>query len=172
MQQFTVTGLALDSSNDAPVVLLREIDGDRILPIWIGPAEANAIALSLAGLEPPRPLTHDLLQRVVDGAGLSVQRIVISEIQGNTFFAEIVLEGPNAITRIDARPSDSIALALRTNSPIFVADGVFEEEFGIDPTQDPERYERLRQRLERIDPVNFGDPTALGDADRPHGEST
>lgn len=171
MQQFTVSGLAVDSSNDAPVVLLRELDGDRILPIWIGPAEANAIALKLAGLDPPRPLTHDLLHRVIDGAGLTVQRVVISEIRDNTFFAEIVLEAPGSIARIDARPSDSIALALRTGSPIFVSDGVFEKEFGIDPATDPERYERLRQRLERIDPVDFGDPTARGEKGRRRGES-
>ena len=90
---------------------------------------------------------------------------------GSTFFAEIVLEGPIAIPRIDARPSDSIALALRSGSPIFVADGVFEEEFGVDPSRDPERYERLRQRLKRIDPVDFGDPTALGAEDHPFSEA-
>lgn len=160
MQQFTVSGLALDSTNNAPVVLLRELDGDRVLPIWIGRAEANAIAICLAGLEPPRPLTHDLLKRVIQGTGFTVQRVIISELRDNTFFAELILEGDHSVTKIDARPSDSIALALRTSSPIFVTDGVFEKEFGVDPARDPERYERLRQRLQRIDPVDFGDPSA------------
>jgi len=159
MQQFTVSGLALDTTNNAPVVLLREMDGEGVLPIWIGPTEANAIALCLAGLEPPRPLTHDLLHRVIAGTGFTVQRVIISELRDNTFFAELILEGDHSVTRIDARPSDSIALALRTEAPIFVTDGVFEQEFGVDPARDPERYERLRQRLERIDPVDFGDPS-------------
>ncbi len=157
MQQFTVSGLAIDSVNDSPVVLLKELDGDRVIPVWIGPAEANAIALRLAEVEPPRPLTHDLLQRVIEGVGLTVQRVVITDLQDHTFFAEVVLEGQGTVTRIDARPSDSIALALRTSAPIFVADHVFEEEFGVHPTDDPERHDRLRQRLERIDPESFGD---------------
>ena len=93
MQQFTVSGLAIDSVNDSPVVLLKEQDGDRVIPVWIGPAEANAIALKLADVEPPRPLTHDLLKRVIDGAGLTVQHVIISDIVGQTYYAEIVLEG-------------------------------------------------------------------------------
>jgi bifunctional DNase/RNase len=157
MQQFTVTGLAVDSANESPVVLLKELDGDRVLPIWIGPAEANAIALRLAGVDPPRPLTHDLIQRVLDGAGLTVQRVIISDLQLNTFYAEIVLEGSSSVIKIDARPSDSIALALGARAPIFVSDSLFEQEFGVDPSRDPERYSRLRQRLERIDPEDFGD---------------
>ncbi len=157
MRQFTVSGLAVDTTNDSPVVLLQELDGDRLLPVWIGAAEANAIAIGLAGVRPPRPLTHDLIERVIDGAGLHLERVVISDLQYNTFFAELVLEGEGTVLKIDARPSDSIAIALRTGSPIFVSDSVFQEEFGVDPDSDPERYDRLRQRLERIDPGTFGD---------------
>lgn len=157
MQQFTVSGLAIDSVNDSPVVLLQELDGDRVIPIWIGPSEANAIALKLADVEPPRPLTHDLLKQVIDGTGLTVQHVIISDLLGQTYFAEIVLEGNGVVTKVDARPSDSIALALRADAPIFVADHVFEEEFGVHPSDDPERHDRLRQRLERIDPESFGD---------------
>ena len=93
MQEFTVSGLAIDSTNESPVVLLKELDGDRVLPVWIGPAEANAIAVGLADVDPPRPLTHDLLKRVIDGAGLRLQRVIISEIRLQTFYAELVLEG-------------------------------------------------------------------------------
>ena len=157
MREFTVNGLAIDTTNESPVVLLQELDGDRLLPVWIGAAEANAIALGLAEVNAPRPLTHDLLQRIIDGAGLHLERVIISDLQYNTFFAELVLEGEGTVLKIDARPSDSIALALRTGSPIFVSDSVFQEEFGVDPDEDPERYDRLRQRLERIDPGTFGD---------------
>jgi bifunctional DNase/RNase len=157
MQEFIVNGLAIDSANNSPVVLLKEMDGDRVLPVWIGPAEANAIAIRLANVDPPRPLTHDLLQRVIDGAGLKLQRVIISELRLQTFFAELVLEGKGSVMKIDARPSDSIALALRMDAPIFVSDEVFLEEFGVDPAEDPERHDRLRQRLDRIDPESFGD---------------
>ena len=157
MQRFTVSGLAVDAANDSPVVLLREQDGERVLPIWIGPGEANAIALRLAEIVPARPLTHDLLKRVIEGAGLTVRQVVISDIREHTFFAEIILEGEGWMTRIDARPSDSIALALRTDAPILVSDQVYEKEFGICPDGDPGRFERLRQRLRRIEPGAFGD---------------
>ncbi|MFC1559227.1 bifunctional nuclease family protein [Gemmatimonadota bacterium] len=157
MQEFTVNGLAIDSTNQSPVVLLKELDGDRVLPVWIGPAEADAIAIRLAEVDTPRPLTHDLLKRVIDGAGLRLQRVIISEIRQQTFYAELVLEGEGRILKIDARPSDSIALALRTGAPIFISDELFQEEFGVDPAEDPERGDRLRQRLERIDPEEFGD---------------
>ncbi len=157
MREFTVNGLAVDTTNQSPVVLLQELDGDRLLPVWIGAAEANAIAIGLAGVQAPRPLTHDLLQRIIDGAGLALERVIISDLQYNTFFAELVIEGEGTVLKIDARPSDGIALALRTGSPIFVSDTVFAEEFGVDPTADPEHFDRLRQRLERIDPGTFGD---------------
>lgn len=157
MYQFTVSGLAVDSANNSPVVLLKELDGERVIPVWIGPAEANAIAIKLADLDPPRPLTHDLLARVISGAGLKLERVIISEIHLQTFYAELVLEGKGSVTKIDARPSDSIALALRMDAPIYISDSVFQDEFGVDPADDPDRHDRLRQRLERIDPENFGD---------------
>jgi len=157
MQRFTVSGLGVDAANNSPVVLLREQDGERVLPIWIGPGEANAIALRLADLSPTRPLTHDLLKRVIEGAGLMVRHVAITDIRDHTFFAEIVLEGEGRVSRIDARPSDSIALALRTEAPILVTDGVYEKEFGVRPEHDPGRFERLRQRLRRIEPGALGD---------------
>lgn len=160
MQRFTVSGLAVDAANEAPVVLLQQEDGERILPIWIGPGEANAIALRLAAVEPQRPLTHDLLRRIIEGAGMTVREVVITDILDHTFYAEVVLEGDGRLTRIDARPSDSIALALRTGAPILVSDVVYEKEFGVRPEDDPERFDRLRHRLRRIDPGSFGDPQA------------
>lgn len=159
MREFTVTGLAMDSATNAPVVLLRELDGERILPIWIGPAEANAIAVRLADLETPRPLTHDLMTRLLDGAGLNVERVVISDIKDHTYFAELVLEGTGRIVKIDARPSDCIALALRAEAPIYISDTVYLAEFGSDPDDAYDRFERLRQRLRRTEPGEFGNVT-------------
>jgi len=157
MRRFTVSGLAVDSGTRAPVVLLRELDGEHVLPIWIGPAEANAIALKLGDVEPPRPMTHDLLQQVVEGAGYILQRVIISDLKDHTYFAELILEGEGTVVKVDARPSDSIALALRTESPIYVSDNVYLKEFGEDPTDESGRYDRLRARLKRIDPGEFGD---------------
>ena len=159
MRQFTVNGLAVDSATNAPVVLLRELDGERILPIWIGPAEANAIAMRLGHVQAPRPMTHDLMLRFLDGAGLTLRRVVISDLRDHTYYAEIVLEGTGRVVRIDARPSDSIALALRAEAPIYIADEVFIQEFGSDPDDDRERFDRLRERLKRTDPGDFGNVT-------------
>ena len=115
-----IKGLMLDPTSNIPIVVLREEGGQIFLPIWIGVFEANAIALRIEGIEPPRPLTHDLLRSVFTHFQAEVQRIVISDLRENTFFARIDVVRGGESSEIDARPSDAIAIALRNEAPIFV----------------------------------------------------
>ena len=127
MDKVQVEILALSSSpsvGGAYALLLREIYGKRRLPIIIGQFEAQAIALELEGIKPPRPLTHDLLKSLVDNIGVTVNEVIIDELRDNTFFSKIVIDVATIENRIDARPSDAIALAVRTSAPIFVAESV------------------------------------------------
>lgn len=117
-----VQSLGLDRSTNSPVVVLKESSGERRLPIWIGAAEARAIAMQLAGMSFGRPLTHDLLVSVVGASGARLDRIEIEGIQNNTYFAELVLALPDSEVRVDARPSDSIAVALRADARIMAAE--------------------------------------------------
>jgi bifunctional DNase/RNase len=121
-----VTELVLDPGGN-PVVLLRERGGARSLPIWIGLAEARSIAAKLERVEPPRPNTHDLAKRLLEGLGARVQRVVVTELRESTYYGLIVMEGPGGTVEVDARPSDAIALALRVDAPIFVREALFEE---------------------------------------------
>ena len=113
MIEVTVAHLGLDRSTNTPVVILREKEGARVLPIWIGPAEASAIAMELQGMKAQRPLTHDLLKQVIIGLGGDLRRVVISAVKENTYFAELLIRRDEHVFQVDARPSDSIALALR-----------------------------------------------------------
>jgi hypothetical protein len=124
--EMTIMGLRIDPITNMPIVILRDEDGERMLPIWVGVFEANAIALHLENVETPRPMTHDLLNRIVDALGGVVERIVVSELRENTFYAKLHMTTDHGTTVIDARPSDAIALALRTGSKIFVDDGVIQ----------------------------------------------
>ncbi len=159
MLEVTVAHLGLDRTNNTPVVILREKGGARVLPIWIGPAEASAIALELQGVKAPRPLTHDLLKQVIVGLGGDLRRVVISSVKENTYFAELLIRRDDHVFQVDARPSDSIALALRLNAPIFTSDqlldesGVETDEPAPDPTLDADK---LKQYLEKLDPQDFG----------------
>ncbi|MGH7704102.1 MAG: bifunctional nuclease family protein, partial [Gemmatimonadales bacterium] len=119
MIEVTVAHLGLDRTTNTPVVILREKEGTRVLPIWIGPAEASAIAMEMQGLKAPRPMTHDLLKQVVVGLGAELRRVQISALKDKTYFAELLLCREDHVFQFDARPSDSIALALRLNAPIF-----------------------------------------------------
>ncbi len=119
MFEVFVSGLALDTLSRSPVVLLKEIDNEGMLPIWVGPNEAAVIALELSGIAPKRPLTHDLMKSVLNGFGARVQKILVSSLQDNTYYAKLYIQaGENEIFEIDARPSDSIAMALKMDSPI------------------------------------------------------
>jgi bifunctional DNase/RNase len=125
--QCEILGLSSSpSTGGAYAILLKEINGNRRLPIIIGAFEAQAIALEIEGIKPPRPLTHDLLKQIVDNLGAAVVEVIIDELRENTFYAKIILEISALTNEIDARPSDAIALAVRTQSPIFVSDSVME----------------------------------------------
>jgi hypothetical protein len=116
----------MDRSSNTPVVILRELDGERVLPIWIGPGEASAIAMQLAEMKFGRPLTHDLLVAVLKGLGGALRKVVITRVEENTYFAELQIHRDGEVVRVDARPSDSIAVALRTRARIFADDALLE----------------------------------------------
>jgi bifunctional DNase/RNase len=159
MIEVTVAQLGLDRTTNSPVVILREKDGERVLPIWIGPAEASAIAMELQGIKPPRPMTHDLLKTIITGLGANVRRIHISAIKDKTYFAELWLSRDDHVFQLDARPSDSIALALRVNAPIFAEPDLLEQggDASSAATPDPSlEAEKLRAWLEKMDPEDFG----------------
>lgn len=128
MRRMKVDKLGIDLLTHDPVVILKDLEGKRHLPILIGPFEATAIALALEGTQVPRPLSHDLMKSIIESLKARVDRIVIHDIQENTFFAKVVLESSIGPLEIDARPSDSIALALRTGSPIYVDDQIILDE--------------------------------------------
>jgi bifunctional DNase/RNase len=162
MVQVRVSGLIVDDNSKSPVVILQELEGERYLPIWIGPFEAQAIANEIQGKKFPRPLTHDLLVSTIGSLNAKVSRIVINDLRDKTFFASIIIERGEEVVSLDARPSDSIAIAVRTTAPIFVAEKILEGEgssrpssLGSEPTEE-ERAEDLRKRLEGLDPEDFG----------------
>jgi bifunctional DNase/RNase len=150
-----VQGLAIDERTRTPVVLLKEKDGTRMLPICSGPSEASSIALELTGRKFQRPLTHDLLKTVIDGLNATVPKIAIVELREKTYYAKVFLERDNEVLTIDARPSDCIALALRTRSPIFVKEELLRDD---DSSEDPSdlSMEELQRQLEDMDPDEFG----------------
>lgn len=155
----SVTGLMLDPSSNVPIVILRDVGRTLFLPIWIGVAEAQAIALRMEGVATPRPLTHDLLLQMCERLGGAIEKIVISDLKEGTFFAEIHLlpEEPRRI--LDARPSDAIALALRAQAPIFVRRAVLDQAqviaTNLDPTDDAERIRRVLEELNPDDPGRY-----------------
>ena len=127
MVQMVIDSIRVSLMNYQRVVILRVKDSDRYLPIWIGPSEADSIALKLQDVSVPRPLTHDLLRSVITSLGATVQHIVVSELSNDTFFAKIVMQHNGTTMEVDSRPSDAIALAVRTESPIFVEDAVLQK---------------------------------------------
>ena len=164
-----VNGLILEHKNQQNIVILRELEGERILPIWIGPNEAQAIRRILSEENFPRPLTHDLLQLIVEGLKAKIARVVIADLRENTFFASVFVERESEVLSIDARPSDSIAVALRAKAPIFVNEKLLqpppqpEEEAAAEAGEEPrrelteeEKAEQLRRYLEKLNPEDFG----------------
>jgi len=160
--EVTVAHLGLDRTTNAPVVILREKDGVRILPIWIGPAEASAIAMEMQGMKAPRPMTHDLLKQVVSGLGAELRRLVIADVRENTYYAELHLtRGGDDRFLVDSRPSDGIALALRLHAPIFAAEALLTSAvLGGDEDTPPSApgidAEQLKRYLQSLDPEDFG----------------
>jgi bifunctional DNase/RNase len=155
--EMSVKGLMIDPITNMPIVVLRDHDGQRILPIWVGVFEANAIALQMENVETPRPMTHDLLKKVIDGLGGVVERIVVCELRENTFYATIHLETSRGSVAIDARPSDSIALALRTRSKIFVEEAVIQSHRSLEKGREHmDDIGRLQKWLEGLSDDELG----------------
>jgi hypothetical protein len=156
-----IAALSLDSSSNQPVILLRPLDepegSGRILPIWIGHPEATAILLALQSVETPRPMTHDLLKNIVDSTDYEISRIEITRLEEGTFYAAVILRGEDRTIAIDARPSDSIALAVRSGAPIFVAESVLDEAAILEQeTIDEEAtIEEFRDFIDHVDPSDF-----------------
>jgi hypothetical protein len=151
-----INGLAVDAGAKSHVVILKEKEGERVLPIWIGPAEAQAIARELAGQRFPRPLTHDLLATIVEGLKAKVTRVVISDLRESTFYAHLVIEKDGEVVAIDARPSDSIAVALRCGAEIFVNEKLLNDPGEQEEPTEEEKAQELRRFLENLDPEDFG----------------
>jgi bifunctional DNase/RNase len=151
-----IKGLMLDPSSNTPIVILKDVDSQLFLPIWIGVFEANAIALKIEGVEPPRPMTHDLLRSALERLDARVEKIVISDLKDSTFFALIHVQRAQGEVAIDARPSDAIALALRTNAPIFVLRSVMEKAQAVDRATEATDEEKLKKWLEEISPEELG----------------
>jgi bifunctional DNase/RNase len=155
--EMAVSGLAIDDRTHTPVVLLKEKEGARMLPIWIGPSEASSIAIELTGRKFQRPLTHDLLKTVIDGLKATVPKIAIVELRDKTYYAKVFLERENELLTIDARPSDCIALALRTGSPILVSEELLRDaEEASGEISGEKSMEDLQRQLEDMDPEEFG----------------
>lgn len=151
-----VKSLMMDPVTQMPIVILRDAAGDTTLPIWVGLFEANAIALQLEKISTPRPMTHDLLRTVLATVEATVDRIVITDLKDNTFYAILRLNLAGHEVEIDSRPSDAIALALRTDSPIYVSSNVIEKAKKNEMRDDPAEAERLRDWLEKLDPSDLG----------------
>ncbi len=159
MIEVQVAHLGLDQTTNSPVVLLKEKGGERVLPIWIGPAEASAIAMEMQGVKAQRPMTHDLLKHVIVGLGGELRRVTITGVRDNTYFAELLIRRDDETVQVDARPSDSIALALRLHAPIFTSDDLLDQGGAAEGSPAPERRmdaESLKQYLEKLDPQDFG----------------
>jgi bifunctional DNase/RNase len=122
--EMRIRGLMMDPVTNMPIVVLKDVDGDSVLPIWVGVYEANAIALEIEKVTTPRPMTHDLLKNVLTGFGASVNKVVVTELKEDTFYAVIWAERDGQVISLDSRPSDALALALRVDCPIFVDDEV------------------------------------------------
>jgi uncharacterized protein len=154
--EMVIKGLMIDPITNMPIVILRDAEGQRVLPIWVGAFEANAIALQIENVETPRPMTHDLLRNVIRDLKATVQKIVVSDLKENTFYALIHLTVNGDALAIDARPSDAIALALRTSAPIFVEEHVIDHAKTVDLAPEKAGSERLQKWLENLDPDDLG----------------
>jgi bifunctional DNase/RNase len=154
--EMSIKGLMVDPMAGTPIVILKDKQGERVLPIWVGVPEANAIALQIENVSTPRPMTHDLLRNIITDLEGRVDRVVVSDLRDNTYFAVIHLTVRGERVAVDARPSDAIALALRTRSPILVEEAVIESARTADFNAEPADNERLQKWLESLDPEELG----------------
>lgn len=157
MIELELVGVRVELPHNQPIVLLKETTGDRFLPIWIGAVEATSIAFALQGVETARPMTHDLMKDLLDALAVSVQRIVVTELKDGTFYAEILMGGPEGEVRVSSRPSDAIALAVRAGIPVFAEEGVLDEA-GIlidDADESENEVEKFKEFLDTVTPEDF-----------------
>lgn len=155
MREMDVVGVRVEMPSNQPIVLLREVTGERYLPIWIGAVEATAIAFAQQGVTPPRPLTHDLMKDVLEATGQRLDEVRIVDMQNGVFFAQLVFDGG---AEVGARPSDSIALALRTGTRIVCAEAVLEEAGLAVPAEQEDEVEAFREFLDHVSPDDFESP--------------
>lgn len=155
MREVEVVGVRVEVPSNQPIVLLRESAGERYLPIWIGAVEATAIAFAQQGVVPPRPLTHDLLKDVLDATGNALNEVRITEVNDGIFYATLVLASG---VEVSARPSDSIALALRTGSRIVCAEDILDDAGIAVPDEREEEVEKFREFLDHVTPEDFEKP--------------
>ncbi len=154
--EMAVRGLMVDPLTNLPIIILRDETNERVLPIWVGPVEANAIALQVENVTTPRPMTHDLLRQILAQLGARLTRVIIHDLRDSTFFAYLEIAREDERMFIDARPSDALALSLRAKVPIFVNARVFEHAKGADLAPQQVDQERLQRWLESLDPDDLG----------------
>ena len=157
--EFKIKGLMMDPLTNSPIVVLQDASSDTLLPIWVGIFEANAIALQIEKVDTPRPMTHDLIKGLLNHLEVKVTKIVVTELKDNTFYALIFLNAGGKVITVDSRPSDAIALALRTDSPIYVTDDVLSKSASNSATSlSAERSspEDIRKWLENLNPEDLG----------------
>ena len=153
--EMKIRGLVMDPSTHSPIVILKDVSSDLVLPIWVGLYEANAIALEIEKTTLPRPVTHDLLRNLVTGLNASVERVVVTELRNDTFYAVVWMRQADELVTVDARPSDAIALALRCDCPIYVSEEVLRIA-KLDPRSSDTSPEELRRVLEGLNDEDFG----------------
>jgi bifunctional DNase/RNase len=154
--EMKVRGLALDPLSNMPIIILRDEEEKRSLPIWVGIFEANAIALELEKISTPRPMTHDLIKNLLETLETRVVKIAINDLRDNTFFALIYLQTGSTELTVDARPSDAIAIALRVGATIYVEEDVIRRAKSVEATKEVDEQERLKEWLENLKPEDFG----------------
>ncbi|HKY32033.1 MAG TPA: bifunctional nuclease family protein [Candidatus Polarisedimenticolia bacterium] len=154
--EMKIKGLMIDPISQMPIIILKDPQGDSVLPIWVGLFEANAIALQIEKIATPRPMTHDLLKSLVGQLGATIEKVVINDLKENTFYAVIHMVHKQERMTVDSRPSDAIALALRAEAPIFVEEDVISRAKTVDMTRDAGESDKLRQWLEKLDPEDLG----------------
>ncbi len=155
--EFKIKGLMMDPLTNSPIVVLQDTNSETLLPIWVGIFEANAIALQIEKVDTPRPMTHDLIKGMLGHLNARVTKIVVTELKDNTFYALIFLDVGGKLLTVDSRPSDAIAIALRTDSPIFVTDEVIAKSSAATATPSTDKSpEDIRQWLENLNPDDLG----------------
>jgi bifunctional DNase/RNase len=154
--EMKIRGLMMDPVTNMPIVILRDVEGNSVLPIWVGIYEANAIALEIEKVSTPRPMTHDLIKTLLLGLDTSVRKVVVSELRDDTFYALIWLEKEGQLISVDSRPSDALAIALRLDCPIYVEEAVLKSSKAAAASSDKVQSEELRRWLENLNDDDLG----------------